>query len=69
MLVRALTTRLVHRHVARRLARAIPHPGIRAAAMVLSSVLVSHLIEKGLTRAGERWRWSPFASRRQRVTA
>lgn len=65
MLVHALTTRLVNRHVVRRLARAIPHPGARAVAMVLCSVLVSRLVEKeGLARAARvSGRW-PLISRR-----
>ena len=69
MIFRAIASQLVNRHVARRLARAIPHPGVRAVAVVLSSVLVSHLVEKALAKAGSKLRWSSIASRRERVTA
>ena len=69
MIVHALTSQLVHRHVARRLALAIPHPGVRAVAMVLSSVLVSRLVETALTKASGKLRNSSFAIRRKRVVA
>jgi hypothetical protein len=69
MLVHALTTRLVNRHVARGLARAIPHPGVRAVAMVLCSVLVSRLAERGLAHAASVARRAPLISRRLRSAA
>jgi hypothetical protein len=50
MILRALTTRLLDRHLAPRLTRLIPHPGVRAIATLAASILVPFVVERLLTR-------------------
>lgn len=66
MILRALATRLLNRHLAQRVSRLIPHPGLRAAAMLAASVFVPLLVERVLSRAA-----SPRGGRRpsRRVAA
>lgn len=54
MLVRWIATRLLNRHVARRITRVIPHPGVRAVAMLATSVVIPIVVEKVLTRTTRR---------------
>lgn len=55
MLVQWIATRLLNRHVARRLTRVIPHPGVRAVAMLATSVVIPIVVEKVLTRTTKRF--------------
>jgi hypothetical protein len=51
MILQALTTRLLNRHLAPRLTRLIPHPGVRAIATVAVSLVVPFVVERLLTRS------------------
>lgn len=48
MVLRAITTHLVNRHVAKRLTRMIPHPGLRLVATFAASVVVPVVVERTL---------------------
>ena len=64
MLLRAIMTRLLNRHFARRLTRLIPHPGLRAAAALATSIIIPFVVERVLTRATTRREWRhPFSHR------
>ncbi len=58
MLLRAISTRLLNRHVASRLTRVIPHPGVRTAVMLASTFIVPMVVEALFARARIRVRAS-----------
>lgn len=51
MIMRALTTRLLDRHLAPRLMRFIPHPGVRVVATVAASFVVPFVVERLLAKS------------------
>lgn len=50
MLMHAIATKLLDRHVSRRLVRVIPHPGVRAAASLALSFMIPLVVEQVLAR-------------------
>lgn len=50
MLMQAIATRLLNRHVSRKLVRVIPHPVLRAAATLAVSVIVPIVVERVIKR-------------------
>lgn len=64
MLLRTIATRLLHGHISRRLTRFIPHPGLRLALTLASSILVPIVVERVMSRKSSQRKWRlPFAGR------
>jgi hypothetical protein len=61
MLVRTLATHLLNRQVARRITRVIPHPGLRVAATIATSIVAPIIVKHVLGATARRgWRL-PFS--------